>query len=110
MPRRERQILVLVSVVDGGFEMDQDRVAARDFGGNVDGHDGKHGVAAGRKQGEGHAAGRARLRISRHKQELLLVLHALHSLLHQVHVLAAVAQRVLPARVKVYDPVHRHLL
>ena len=46
---------------------------------------------------------------ARNKQELQLVLHALHRLLHQVHVLAAVAQRVLPARVEVNDPVHRHL-
>ena len=109
VPGRQRQLLVLVSVVDGGFEMDQDRVAARDFGGNVDGHDGEHGVAAGRKQGEGRGAAHARLRISRHKQVLLLILHALHSLLHKVHVLASVSQRVLPARVKVYDPVHWHL-
>ena len=28
MPRRERQILVLVRVVDSGLEMDQDRVIA----------------------------------------------------------------------------------
>ena len=89
--------------------MDHDRVAARDFGGNVDGHDGEHGVSAGRKQGEGRGAGRARLRISRHKKVLLLVLHALDRLLHQVHVLAAVAQRVLASWVKVYDPVHWHL-
>ena len=109
MPRRERQILVLVSVVDGGLEMDHDRVAARDFGGNVEGHDGEHGVAAGRKQGEGRGAGRARLRISRHKKVLLLVLHPLHSLLHKVHVLAPEAQRVLPAGIEVYDPVHWHL-
>ena len=81
VPRRERQPVVLVSVVDGGLDVDHDRVAARDFGGNVEGHDGEHGVAAGRKQGEGRGKGRARLRISRHKQVLLLVLHALHSLL-----------------------------
>ena len=110
MPRRQRQLLVFVRVVDGGLQVYGDGVVSRDFGGNVEGQHGEHGVAAGRKQGEGRGAGRARLRISRHKQILLLVLHALHSLLHQVHVLAPVAQRVLPARVKVYDPVHRHLL
>ena len=109
VPRRERQLLVLVGVVDGGLHVYGDGVISRDFGGNVEGHDGEHGVAAGRKQGEGRGAGRARLRISRHKQVLLLVLHALHSLLHKVHVLAPVPQRVLPARVEVYDPVHWHL-
>ena len=46
---------------------------------------------------------------SRNKQELKLVLHALHRLLHQVHVLAAVAKRVFTARIEVYDPVHRHV-
>ena len=56
-----------------------------------------------------HEATRRRERRARHKQELQLVLHALHRLLHQVHVLAAVAQRVLPARVEVNDPVNRHL-
>ncbi len=109
VPRRERQPVVLVGVVDGGFDVDHDRVAARDFGGNFEGHDGEHGVAAGRKQGEGRGAGCARLCISRHKKVLLLVLHALHSLLHNVHVLAPVAQRVLSFWVKVYEPVHWHL-
>ena len=109
MPRRERQLLVLVGVVDGGLHVYGDGVISRDFGGNVEGHDGEHGVAAGRKQGEGRGAGRARLRISRHKQVLLLVLHALHSLLHKVHVLAPVPQRVLSSCVEVYDPVHWHL-
>jgi hypothetical protein len=47
--------------------------------------------------------------ISRHKQVLLLVLHALNRLLHKVHVLAPVTKVMLPARVKVYDPVHWHL-
>ena len=46
---------------------------------------------------------------ARHKKELQLVFHALHRLLDKVHVLAPVAQRVLPARVEVYDPVHRQL-
>ena len=46
---------------------------------------------------------------ARNKQVLQLVLHALHRLLHQVHVLAAVAQRVLTARVEVYHPVHWQL-
>ena len=109
MPRRERQLLVLVGVVDGGLQVYGDGVISRDFGGNVEGHDGEHGVAAGRKQGEGRGAGLARLRISRHKKVLLLVLHALHRLLHKVHVLAPEAQRVLPAGVEVYDPVHWHL-
>ncbi len=50
----------------------------------------------------------------RHKEELeLLVLHAvsppLHRLLHQVHVLAAIAKRVFATRIEVYDPVHRHV-
>ena len=109
MPRRERQILLLVNIVYGGLQVYGDGVVSRDFGGNVEGQHGEHGVAAGRKQGEGRGAGRARLRISRHKQVLLLVLHALHSLLHKVHVLAPVPQRVLPSCVEVYDPVHWHL-
>ena len=109
VPRRQRQPVVFVSVVDGSLDVDHDRVAARDFGGNVDGHDGEHGVSAGRKQGEGRGAAHARLRISRHKKVLLLVLHALHSLLHKVHVLAPVPQRVLPSCIEVYDPVHWHL-
>jgi len=46
---------------------------------------------------------------ARHKQELKLVLHALYRLLHKVHVLAPVAQRMLPTQIKVYDPVHWHL-
>jgi hypothetical protein len=46
---------------------------------------------------------------ARHKQELHLVLYALHRLLHKVHVLAPVAKRVLPARVDVYYPVHWQL-
>ncbi len=45
-------------------------------------------------------------RSSRHKQEFELILYALHRLLHQVHVLAAVARVALPARVKVHHPVH----
>jgi hypothetical protein len=48
-------------------------------------------------------------RSSRHKQEFELVLHAFHRLLHQVHVLAAVARVVLPAWVKVHHPVHWRL-
>jgi hypothetical protein len=109
MPRCERQPVVLVSVVDGSLDVDHDRVAACDFGGNVEGHDGEHGVAAERKQGEGRGAAHARLRISRHKKVLLLVLHALNRLLHKVHVLAPVPHSVLPPSVEVYDPVHWHL-
>jgi hypothetical protein len=48
-------------------------------------------------------------RVSRHEQKLQLVLRALHRLLHQVHIFAAVAERVLAARVDVYDPMHRRL-
>ena len=55
------------------------------------------------------AAAREKGGHSRDKKKLQLVLHALDRLLHQVHVLAAVAQRVLPARVEVDDPVHWHL-
>jgi hypothetical protein len=46
VPRRQRQLLLLVRVVDGGVEVYGDRVIARDFGGNVDGLHGEHGVAA----------------------------------------------------------------
>jgi hypothetical protein len=49
VPRRQRQLLVLVRVVNGGVEVHNNRVAARDFGGNVDGQHGEHGVAAGSK-------------------------------------------------------------
>ena len=49
VPRRQRQLLLLVRVVDGGVEVYGDRVIARDFGGNVDGLHGEHGVAAGSK-------------------------------------------------------------
>jgi hypothetical protein len=64
------------------------------------------------EHGEGHKAGGRVLcsaRISRHKQELKLVLHALDRLLDQVHVLAAEAQRLLPTGVEVDDPVHGQL-
>ena len=49
MPRRERQLLVFVCVVDGGLQVYGDGVISRDFGGNVDGLHGEHGVAAGSK-------------------------------------------------------------
>ncbi len=42
MPRRERQLLVLVAVVDGGLQECGDGFISRDFGGNVEGHDGEH--------------------------------------------------------------------
>ncbi len=56
-----------------------------------------------------HEAKRRRERCARHKKVLQLVLHALDRLLDQVHVLAAVAQRMLPTGVEVDDPVHGHL-
>ena len=57
VPRRQRQLLVLVSVVDGGFDVHHDGVAARDFGGNVEGEHGEDGVAAGsRVRGAGQSA------------------------------------------------------
>ena len=51
MARRERQLLVLVGVVDGGLQVCGDRVISRDFGGNVDGLHAEHGVAAGNRVG-----------------------------------------------------------
>ena len=49
VPRRERQLLVLVCVVDGGLQVYGDGVISRDFGGNVDGLHAQHGVAAGHR-------------------------------------------------------------
>jgi hypothetical protein len=46
VPGREGQLLVLVRVIDGGINVHHDGVAACDFGGNVDGHHGEHGVPA----------------------------------------------------------------
>ncbi len=46
MPGREGKVVVFVGVVDRSLNVDDNRVAARDFGGNVDGDDGEHGLAA----------------------------------------------------------------
>jgi hypothetical protein len=66
VPRRERQLLVLVGVVDGGLQVYGDGVISRDFGGNVDGHHGEHRVAAGNMV-RSLRHGTAALRISRDK-------------------------------------------
>jgi hypothetical protein len=46
VPGREGEVVVFVGVVDRSLNVDDNWVAARDFGGNVNGHDGEHGVAA----------------------------------------------------------------
>ena len=51
VPRRKGQVFVFVGVVDGSLDVDDDGVVAHNFGGNVDGHDGEHGVSA--KEGQG---------------------------------------------------------
>ena len=100
MPRRQRQLLLLVGVVDGGLQVDGDGVVSRDFGGNVEGQHGEHGVAAGRKQGEGRGA--AQVRAAAH-------LTAQKGTPAPPPPPSPVPQRVLPAGVEVYDPVHWHL-
>ena len=46
VPGREGEVIVLVCVVYGRLQVHDDGVVTRDFGGNVDGHDGEHGVPA----------------------------------------------------------------
>ena len=88
--------------------MNGDGIVGCDFGGDVGRNYTKNGVSArGKKELEGRQM-RLQRQIARLEQELQLVLRTV-CLLHQVHVLAAVAQRVLPARVEVDDPVHWHL-
>ncbi len=117
MPGCEGKVFVFIGVVDGSLDVDDDRVVTNDFGGNINRYDREHRVP---EQGQtdnmrgqtGAAQNRGKRETgehSRNKQELELVLHALDRLLHQVHVLAAVAQRVLTTRVEMYDPMHWQL-
>ena len=88
--------------------MNGGRVVGCDFGGDVGRNYPKNGVSARGKNGlEGRQMPLQR-QIARLEQELQLALRTV-CLLHQVHVLAAVAQHLLPTGVEVDDPVHGQL-